>query len=99
MKQILALALITILFSACTRVVNTSPRLNPVYVKLEALTDCNTTYTVAKDGNVTLPLTDAKCIVSKLNTCLKDREKLHIANVALNAQIYLTNHLGVQYGQ
>ena len=93
MKQTLLLVCIAILFSACTRVINTSPKLNEVYVKLEVLTDCNTTYTVDKDGNVTLPLSDAKCIVSKLNTCLKDREKLHIANVALNAQIFLANSL------
>ena len=94
MKQILALVCITILFSACTRVVNTSPRLNPVYVKIDKLTDCNTTYTVHKDGNVTLPLRDAECIASKLDTCIKDRKKLHIANVALNAQILLANSFG-----
>ena len=94
MKQILALGFIVILFSACTRTINTSPKLNEVYVELEELTDCNTTYTVGKDGNVTLPLDDAKCIASKLGTCTKDREKLLIAIGALNAQIFLVNSLG-----
>lgn len=99
MKQILLLVCITIVFSACTRTISTSPKLNPIYISLEELTECNTTYTVHEDGNVTLPLDDAKCIVNKLNTCLKDREKLRIANSALNAQIFLTNHLGAKYGQ
>lgn len=93
MKQILALACTAIVFSACTRTINTSPKLNEVYVELEELTDCNTTYTVGKDGNVTLPLDDAKCIVSKLGTCTKDRDKLSIAIRALNAQIFLSNTL------
>ena len=90
MKQILGLVFITILFSACGRI---TPKLNPIYVQLEELTDCNTTYTVSEEGNVTLSLTDAKCITNKLSTSLKDREKLHIANIALNAQIFLSNSL------
>jgi len=94
MKQILALVCIATLFSACTRPAGISPRLNPVYVKLSELSDCNITYSIDKNETVTLALDDAKCITSKLDTCLKEREQLRVANVALNAQIFLANQLG-----
>ncbi len=93
MRQTLALVCITILFSACTRHISTLPRLNPVYVKLSQLTDCNTTYSIDENKTVTLALEEARCITNKLKACIKDREKLHIANKALNAQILLSNAL------
>lgn len=93
MKQILALVCIATLFSACTRTAGVSPQLNPVYVKLSELSDCNVTYSIDENETVTLPLEDAKCITSKLGTCLKERKQLRIANVALNAQIFLANSL------
>ena len=62
-------------------------------MKLNELTDCNTTYSIDKNNTVTLPLDDAICITTKLETCMKDRDKLRIANVALNAQVFLSNTL------
>jgi len=94
MKQILALVCIATLFSACTRPTGVSAPLNPIYVELSELSDCNVTYSIDENKKVTLSLDDAKCITSKLGTCLKEREQLRIGNVALNAQIFLSNQLG-----
>jgi len=96
MKQILALACIATLFNACTRPSGASPQLNPIYVELSELSDCNVTYSIDENETVTLPLNDAKCITNKLDTCLKEREQLRIANVALNAQIFISNSLRAQ---
>ena len=95
MKKTTALVLITLLFSftGCAKKHTLTPKLKTINANTDKLHNCNTTYTIEKDGNVTIPLKDAKCIISKLKKCQKNTKKLIVANTALNAQIYLLNGL------
>lgn len=95
MKNIVMLALIPILFSGCSEKTKTvAPKLHTIDAKTKELKDCKTKYTISEDGNVTLSLKEGRCIIMKLNRCIRNNEKLTVANNALNEQILLLNSIG-----
>lgn len=95
MKNIAMLVLILIFFSGCsTRTETVAPKLHTIDAKTKELKPCKTTYTISADGNVTLSLEEGRCIIMKLNRCIRNNEKLMVANTALNEQILLLNSIG-----
>ncbi len=83
-----------LLFGGCTpKLISTAPQLHTIDANTTKLKECIVTYNIGKDGNVTVPLDEAMCVIEKLELCEKNCEKLEIANVALNGQIMLLNSM------
>ena len=95
MKKLLMLVVILGFFSGCERKVYVYPKLFKVDAKTKVLPSREINFEVVEaDANVTaivksvlIPLRDARWITAKLNRCVRNVEKLEVANEALNEQI------------
>ncbi|MFK5975354.1 MAG: hypothetical protein QM493_02490 [Sulfurovum sp.] len=93
-NHLILLVLILTLLSSCAnkKKLFVSPKLTAIEVDIKkSKKSREITYTIKEDGNVTLPLDDARWITAKLNLCTKDRRKLKIANDGMTRQIQLVN--------